>query len=237
MDASTSRDAVLLIEGDRTVAERVRGELRSRGLAAVEVRTLADARERIRSSTFSAILVDTLLPDGSGYALAADIRNRDPHAPVILITRGRRPDALIHVAESDGGIGFPTFDDLPALGRRVTDLLSDSPSPLTARVRCRDLEVDRLRRQASFRGTRLPLTPIEIRLLERLVVSGVDGASTEELLDSGWDGDPPRSSNAIAVHIGHLRWKLESAGAPHDIECVRGAGYALRCAAEGHDEM
>lgn len=195
MEASTSGDSILLIEGDRIVAERVRGELRSEGFPAVEVRTLAEARERIRSSRFSAILVDTRLPDGSVY------------------------------------------DDLPALGRRVSDLLASSPSPLTARVRCRDLEVDRLRREASVRGIDLPLTPIELRLLEWLVVAGVDGATTEELLNAGWAGDPPRSSNALAVHIGHLRRKLESAGTPHRIECVRRVGYALRCPAEGHDDI
>lgn len=229
MDTRTHDDTVLLVAEDSHVAGEIVKALRTAGMRVERSETLEGARARLPSEGFSAVLVDTRLPDGPGYALAAELRQVDPESPVLLLARSGDPDDLLYVGRESGTPGTAIYDDLPVLCGRVQGLLQRSPSPASASIRCGPLALDRERRRVVCDGDPLPITPVEYRLLERLAVAGQDGASTESLLHAGWDRATRPSSNVVAVHIGNLRRKLERAAPPIRIEAIREFGYVLHC--------
>jgi DNA-binding response OmpR family regulator len=230
VDAQIRDDTVLLAEADRGVGASIVKELSAAGVNVRWVKTLEGAREQARSRSFSAVLVATHLPDGPGYALAAECRGDDPDAPVILLARSGESDDLLYVGDGGRSSGPAIFDDLPVLPERVRRLLRHEPSPATAALRFGPLAFDRLRRSVACHGAALSMTPIEYRLLEALAITGTRGASTKELVRCGWGRSARRSSNVLSVHMGNIRRKLEEAGAPARIESVRNFGYVLRCA-------
>lgn len=229
METEDEDRAVLLVEEDPRAADRVQGALREGGVAARCVGSPARARAELRDRNFAAVLVDVGLPDGTGYELAGFVRRHRPDLPLLLLARSCDRDGFLHVGEGDSEPGSTIHDDLPIVAEQVKNLIRHDGSPRSATVRCGPLRIDRIRREATCHGTRLALTPIEYRLLEALVAGGTDGATTEALQDAGWDRARPESSNVLAVHIAHIRRKLEDAGSDVTIECLRGYGYGIRC--------
>lgn len=233
MDTAREEEVLLLVEADGDVAGLIERELRACGFHVRRTDSLEGARKRIRSGPFAAVLVGTRLPDGSGYALAAAVREVDRDAPVLLLARSGDPDELLFLPGGSPSRQPVIYDDLPALRERVVRLLRHEPSPPTAGLRCGPLAFDRSLQGVHCDGAPLHVTPIEYRLLEQLAIGGGRGASTADLLRAGWGPGTRRSSNVLAVHIGNLRRKLNHAGAGARIDGVRNFGYVLRCVRSG----
>lgn len=81
-------------------------------------------------------------------------------------------------------------------------------------------------------GREIRLTPAEWDILDHLVSHAEHVVEREDLMRAVWGPDPDLSSNALDVHMGHLRKKLADAGYPDVIETIRGRGYLLRVGAE-----
>jgi DNA-binding response OmpR family regulator len=95
-----------------------------------------------------------------------------------------------------------------------------------ARVRCGDLEIDRLERQAYLGGKRLSLTTRELALLLRLALHADKIVTRTDLLANVWEATFDTGSNILEVHVSRLRDKLGDRASM--IETVRGVGYRLR---------
>ena len=95
-----------------------------------------------------------------------------------------------------------------------------------ARVRCGELEIDRLERQAFLGGRRLSLTGREIALLVRLAVHADRVVTRTDLLAGVWEASIDSGSNLLEIHVSRLREKLGDRATM--IETVRGVGYRLK---------
>lgn len=219
---------LLLLEDDRTLGEGLRDFLQHDGHRVDWCTTLAQARTLV-SEPYDAWLLDWNLPDGSALEWLRSLRAKGGRTPALVLTARDMLSDRIHGLDSgaDDFLVKPFAPEelcarLRALSRRLT---GGTPCKVFGAVDVRLAD-----KEARLHGQRVELTAREWAVLEALVLRAGRTVSSSDLqaLVLGLDGD--LNSNALQVHVFHLRSKLGK----DLIQTVRGLGY--RVAAPGAPE-
>lgn len=215
---------LLIVEDDPQLGEALATGLRQRQHAVDWFRDGAQADAALGGAPYDAIVLDLGLPGGDGMQWLARWRGRGLVVPVLILTA--RDSVEQRIAGLDGGaddylVKPITIDELAA---RLRALLRRSSGRAQAVWSHGALEYDPAARQARWRGASIELTGRELALLEALLSQPQRVLSKaylqEKLYD--WSGGEPES-NALEVHVHHLRRKID----PALVRTVRGVGYAL----------
>lgn len=214
---------VLLIEDDVSLAEAVAAWLRLDGYAVDWVDRGDQADTALRTHAYDCILLDRGLPGLAGDQVLRQLRGRGQAVPVLIITAR---DALSDRVEgldlgADDYLVKPfDLEELSARMRAALRRAGAQPAPL---LQCGDLSLDPSRHEVSYQGSPVTLTTREFAVLHALMLRQGQILSRAQLEEAlyGW-GDEVES-NAVEVHIHHLRRKLDS----HLIRTVRHLGYRL----------
>lgn len=215
---------ILAIEDDPVLADGLSVGLSACGWTVEQVATVEEARAALEASRFDAVVLDLGLPDGDGLSVLRYARERDMDVGVVVLSA--RDDSRDRIQALDAGaddyVGKPfDLDELAARLRAVRRRLLGRSSPA---LRHGDLTLDPKGRLAWRGDGDLSLSRREFAVLEALMERPSQvllRAQLEERL-YGWQEDI--GSNAVEVHIHHLRAKL---GAGF-IRTVRGVGYTLQ---------
>ena len=214
---------VLIVEDDETLADGLSVGLRLQGFTPELVTCCADAREALAQGCFSAVVLDLMLPDGSGIDLLAGLRAGGDRVPVLLLT------ALDQVRDRIGGLDGGADDylgkpfDLGEVSARLRAIIRRAEGRASALLEWNGLRLDPSRMSGEMDGRELRFSRREFAVLRALIESPgviVEKDRLEERL-YGWQEGV--ESNAVEVHVHKLRAKL---GAGF-IETVRGVGYRL----------
>jgi DNA-binding response OmpR family regulator len=215
---------VLVVEDQKTLANRIAEGLRDQGMAVDVAYDGAAAVAVTAVNRYDVVVLDRDLPRVHGDAVCASLVAGPSPARILMLT------AAAAVEDRVDGLNLGADDYLPKpfafteLVARVRALSRRAPStpPVITRG---DLTMDRARRRVSRDGRPVVLTRKEFGVLE--AVLGADGAvvSAEELLESVWDEHADPFTNTVSVTMARLRRKL---GDPPLIETVIGSGYRLR---------
>lgn len=217
---------ILVLEDDTMLLDGLRVGLGLHGFTVDAVASCGDARAALAAATFDALVLDLMLPDGSGLDILRELRRRQDATPVLLLT------AKDTVADRIGGLdsgaddylGKPfDLDEVAARLRAISRRAAGRASPALA---WNGLELDPSRRTVTIDGKPVSLSRREFSILEALMTHPGAVLSKDQLADRlyGWQEDV--ESNTVEVHIHHLRDKIGREA----IETVRGLGYRLRSA-------
>ena len=214
---------MLIVEDDDLLRDGLRVGLGLSGFAIDAVGTLADADIALAATSYDAVVLDLMLPDGSGLGLLKVIRTRRASVPVLLLTA--RDAVADRVAGLDAGaddyLGKPF--DLDEVAARLRALVRRAAGRPASILEWAGIVLDPARRQVEKDGQEVKLSRREFAVLRALMgrpPTILSKAQIEEKL-YGWQEEI--ESNAIEVHVHHLRNKL-GAGS---IETVRGVGYRM----------
>lgn len=215
---------LLIVEDDPVLSDGLQVGLTACGWTVEAMTRIEDALAALESSAFDAVVLDLNLPDGDGLQVLRFVRQRDMDVGVVILSA--RDESRDRIGGLDAGaddyVGKPfDLDELAARLRAVRRrLLGRSRPALTHR----DVTLDPKARLA-WRGEQdLPLSRREFAILEALMErpSAVQSRNQLEERLYGWQEEI--GSNAVEVHVHHLRAKLGSAF----IRTVRGVGYTLQ---------
>jgi two-component system, OmpR family, response regulator len=217
---------VLIIEDEARLARLLADALLEAGFAADTSGRLADAFTLVATENFDALIVDRTLPDGDALDLVAAVRRDGRDLPILMLT------ALDSIEDRVAGLEKGADDYLikpfamAELVARVRALLR-RPGAVFGRIETiGNLAFDFASRAAIVDGRPLPLPRHELAVLEQLVLSARSVVTKDTLIDKAYGLDVPES-NAIPVHVHHLRRRLEDAQATVRIHTFRGLGYML----------
>jgi two-component system, OmpR family, response regulator MprA len=217
---------ILLVDDDPNICSVVRRGLRFEGYAVRIAEDGPRALEIARTEPPDLVVLDVMLPGMDGLEVCRRLR-RGTTAPILMLTaRDAVPDRIAGLdSGADDYLVKPfDFDELLA---RIRALLRRVQPPDAALVSFADLRLDTGTREV-VRGNRtIELTTREYELLLLFLRHPRRVLTRDQILEHVWNSAAV-DSNAIEVHIGRLRDKLEAAGEPRLIQTVRGAGYALR---------
>jgi two-component system copper resistance phosphate regulon response regulator CusR len=218
---------VLLVEDDPELAEIIEGGLGEHGVQVAHESTLDAGRSRAVLGTFDVIILDVMLPGGSGFDLCQTLRNRGVGTPVLMLTARDAVDDRVRGldAGADDYLTKPfAFRELVA---RLHALARRRPTPLPEHATVADLEVD-LRGHRVRRGGRpIELTAKEFALLEFLVRHRDQVVDRAAISAHVWDENHDPFTNVLEVLVRRLRRKIDDDFDIKLIHTLRGAGYRL----------
>mgnify|MGYP001176999262 FL=1 len=214
---------ILLVEDDRLLGDGVKAGLAGAGFAVDWVRDGEAALAALAAESFTAIVLDLGLPRRDGLSVLSALRGAGNPVPVLVLTA--RDQVVDKVRCLDLGADDYVVKpfDLDELAARLRALVRRSQGRADASLRHGDLVLDPAARSATLKGVPVALTGREFDLL-RMLLDAAGRVLTRRMLDEqlyAW-GEAV-GSNALEVHIHHLRRKLGS----ELIRTVRGVGYMV----------
>lgn len=214
---------LLIVEDDDMLRDGLTVGLRLGGFSPESVATCADARAALGAQAFDVMVLDVMLPDGSGIELLKRLRAAGNDIPVLVLTsRDRLGDRVAGLdAGADDYLAKPF--ELEELSARLRAILRRRLGRADGTLSWNGLQLDPARMRGTMGGKDLTFPLREFNILQALIERPGVILSKAFLEDRlyGWQEDV--ESNTIEVHIHKLRAKL---GADF-IETVRGAGYRL----------
>lgn len=215
------------MEDDEALASTVRAGLEEDGFVVDWARCLEEGYRLATVHQHEAIVIDVMLPDGSGVDLTRRLRSIGLTTPILVVTA--RGDTGTTVAALDRGADAYVVKPvaIAALGARLRALHRRSAGSGEA-LRTEELDFEPSRLMVSRDGVEIDLTPVQARLLEALMRNEGHVLTRPQLIDRVWpEGNLP-ASNALDVHVRALREKIDAPFPVPLIETVRGMGYRLR---------
>lgn len=214
---------ILLVEDDALLGDALQAGLRQAGFAVDWLRDGSAADAALRAEPFAAVVLDLGLPKLAGFELLRRLRARDDRTPVLILTARDAVDDRVRGldAGADDYVVKPTA--IAELAARLRALVRRSQGGAGAVLSVGDLEIDPATRTVRFAGAPVELQPREFAVLLELALNAGRVLTRAQLEARLYEWGEALESNAIEVHVHHLRRKL----APALIRTVRGVGYMV----------
>ena len=214
---------LLVVEDEARLANALRRGLVADGFTVEVAADGATGLELARHGDFDAVLLDVMLPRGSGYDVVRTLRDEENWVPVLMLS------AKDGEHDQADGLDYGADDYLTkpfsyvVLTARLRALLRRAPQARPPVLAAGDVRLDPATREVTVADDPVSLTPREFGLLEYLLRRPGRVITKVEILDHVWDPASAVNPNVVEVYVGYLRRKLGR----QLVETVRGAGYRL----------
>ena len=219
---------ILVIEDEPDIRKNLEYNLGREGFIVSSVASLHDAEQKLQNNNFSLILLDLMLPDGSGLDLCKKTKGNPETESIPIIILTAKDD------EVDKVVGFELgADDYVTKPFSVRELILRVKAILKRGIKKSDLvEVERQfgdlkidvdSHEVHVDSTQIQLTALEFRLLRQLVDKRGRVQSRDQLLSEVWGYNSDVTTRTVDTHIKRLREKLGSMG--KYVQTIRGVGY------------
>jgi DNA-binding response OmpR family regulator len=218
---------LLLIEDESRIVELLKTAFERAGFVVDAVSTVSAGEQALASVGYDAAILDLGLPDGDGSRLLSRIRSAGNQVPVLILTaRDSIEDRVVGLdAGADDYLVKPFA--VSELISRIKALLRRPGSALGTTLEAGNLAFDTIGRDVRVGAMPLAMPRHELAILEHLMRRLGRVVPRSVLEEKLYGMDQELESNAIPVHVHHLRRKLAEAGATPVIHTVRGIGYLL----------
>lgn len=199
---------LLMVEDEADVLEINREYFEGKGYEAVCANTLAMARFLLEEHAPDLILLDVMMPDGSGFDFCAELRQKT-NAPIIFLTCRDENESVVK-GLLQGGDDYVTKPyDLSILSARVAAQLRRAGITTAGKIELAPLVIDFLSGEATLEGERISLTQKELQLLGCFALFVGRRLTCEEIYRRAWGETSPGASGSIKTHVANLRKKLK----------------------------
>ncbi len=214
---------ILLVEDDEMLGNGVYTGLGQDGYAVDWVKDGEAAELFLRSGEYELVILDLGLPKRSGIDVLRDLRAAGNEIPVLILTaRDAVEDKVVGLDSGADDYMIKPFD-LDELNARIRALMRRRSGRAETAIHHGDLMIDPASHTVEMAGEPVELSPREFTLLQKLVENAGRVMSRGQLEQSLYSWKDEVDSNAVEVHIHHLRKKLGS----QLIRTVRGVGYII----------
>jgi len=214
---------LLLVEDDKQLGDGICAGLGLEGYTVDWVHDGNSAEEVLQKERFDIVVLDLGLPHRSGIDILKDLRERGNSTPVLVLTARDTVSDRVNGLDSGGDDYMTKPFDLDELNARIRALLRRSTGHVAPFVQHGPIMLDPAAHAVTVDGQPVDVSPREFAILRALLTNAGQVLSRSRLEETlyGWGTDI--ESNAVEVHIHHLRKKLGSSL----IRTVRGVGYMV----------
>jgi len=220
---------ILVVEDDPSVRTLVKAVLEHNGNTVSTEDTVLTGEKAAVEGNFDMIILDLGLPDGDGYELCKNIRDKNVTTPVLILSGEQEADVKVKCLRvgADDYLTKPFNTEeliarLEAIQRR-TEASGDQI------LVCGELKVDLLKREFMINTEKVQLTNNEFNLLVYFIRNKNKVITQEELAEKVWDIHFDTQTNYINVYISYLRKKIREHTDVDYIETIRKKGFTFRC--------
>jgi two-component system phosphate regulon response regulator PhoB len=219
---------ILVVEDETPIREMITFVLEQNGFNTIEACDIEQALQKVNEPYPDLILLDWMLPGGTGVKLAKKLKQNEytRNIPIIMLTA--RSDEDDKVAGFEAGIDdyiTKPFSPKELIARIKAVIRRVSPTSLEEDVEFHGLKLDPVSHRVAINDENLDLGPTEFRLLHFFMTHTERVYSREQLLDNVWGTNVYVEDRTVDVHIRRLRKAISGNGHENFIQTVRGAGY------------
>jgi len=220
---------VLVVDDEPSITDAVATALRYEGYETMEVGAGRAAELAIDEFRPDLIVLDVMLPDLDGFAIARRLRDGNHRVPVIFLTaKDATEDKVAGLALADDYVTKPfSLAEIVARVQAVLRRTRGDEGGADGAMHFADLSLDEETREVRRGDQPVELTRTEFELLRFLMLNPRRVLTKRQILDNVWHYDFGGDANVVETYISYLRKKLDPLGPPL-IQTVRLVGYALR---------
>lgn len=219
---------ILIIEDEPDIRKTLKYNLSKEGFDVICASSLSEGKDYLNDDTFSLILLDLMLPDGSGLDLCRELKSDTEKKLIPIIILTAKDDEVDKVVGFE--LGADDYVTKPFSVRELIlrikavlkrgDIKSDN---LEIQRQFGDLEIDVESHEVFVNKESVVLTALEFKLLRQLVDRRGRVQSRDQLLSDVWGYSAEVTTRTVDTHIKRLREKLGSMG--KYVQTIRGVGY------------
>jgi two-component system OmpR family response regulator/two-component system response regulator QseB len=214
---------VLVVEDDPLLGRGVQAGLEQAGFAADWVRDGVAADASLAGTQYAAVVLDLGLPRLAGLELLGRLRSRGERAPVLILTARDAVEDRVKGLDAGADDYMVKPFRLEELAARLRALVRRAHGEAAPVLKASGVTLDPGTRSVAWRGREVELPAREFDVLHELMLNAGRVLSREHLQERVYRWGEEVGSNAIDVHVHHLRRKL----APELIRTIRGVGYLM----------
>ncbi len=223
---------ILVVEDETPIREMITFVLEQNGFNSIEAKDYDQAFALIKEPYPDLILLDWMLPGGTGVKIAKELKRNEytRNIPIIMLTA--RSDEGDKVKGFDAGIDdyvTKPFSPKELIARIKAVIRRVSPTSLEEVIELQGLSLDPVAHRVGINGKPLDLGPTEFRLLHFFMTHTERVYSREQLLDNVWGVNVYVEDRTVDVHIRRLRKAITGSGHENFVQTVRGSGYRFSC--------
>jgi DNA-binding response OmpR family regulator len=213
---------LLVVEDERDILQNHRDFLENHGYSVLPAENLAQAREHLSNAAPDAIVLDIMLPDGSGLDLLTELRTVRNKIPVILLTAwGKAKDVAKGLRLGANDYLSKPFEYEVLLAR--VEAMFRNVETLPAVIEKGAIKFKIKPMEALFGNQKIKLSPVEFFLLQLFVENEGAVMRKEYLYEEVWGADMEGDPDAVKKAVSRLRKKIEGSG--YTINKLYGEGY------------
>ncbi len=222
------RKRILLVDDEPELLNMVTSILKEEGYTnTAAAGTVHGALELAESFKPELAVLDVMLPDGDGFSLMRQLRQKSDFPILFLTARGEDEDKF-----KGFGLGADDYIVKPFMPKeltfRIMAILRRSYKDEASLVKLRGSEIDFDRAEVIKNGERIPLTAKEHELLSALYRNAGRIVTIDSLCEAAWGDNPYGYENSLMAHIRRIREKIEAnPSRPQSLVTVKGLGYKL----------
>ena len=224
--------SILIVDDERDIVNALKIYISAPDMRIFEAYTGREALEVMEREEIQLLLMDIMMPEMDGISAMVKIREKS-NVPVILLT-AKSEDTDIILGLNTGADDYITkpFNPVEVIARvrsalRRYTLLGGGRQKADS-LRIGGIELDNREKTVTLDGEAVSLTPTEFEILRLLMENPGQVFSPREIYRRVWKDAPYGSENTVAVHIRHLREKIEiDPASPRYLKVVWGQGYKM----------
>jgi len=217
-----------MVEDESSITEPLAAALAREGWDSEVAATAAAGLELAERVKPELVLLDVMLPDGSGFDVCRELRRRSDVPIIMLTARGEETDRIVglEVGADDYVVKPFSARELIARVRAVLRRTTREPEAADGTLEIGDVRLDAARHEVSLGGEPVELTRKEFEVLQLLMRNAGTVVSRDKLIEEVWDMNWFGPTKTLDVHVSGLRKKLgDDPGAPRYLHTVRGVGF------------
>ena len=224
---------ILLCDDDREIVDAIAIYLEREGYDVVKAYDGDEALSIIENDTIDLLIIDVMMPKLGGVEATFKIR-QDNNLPIIILSaKSEDRDKIFGLRVGADDYVTKPFNPMELMARvqsqlRRSTVLNQSADDRSEIYRKGGLVLNDSSREVTVDGREVKLTGMEYQILRLLIKNRGRTFTSDEIYETVWDVDALGSSNVVAVHIRHIREKIEiDPKKPQYIQVVWGVGYRI----------
>lgn len=225
---------ILVCDDDKEIVEAIEIYLSQEGYEILKAYDGLQALEMLKKENVDLLIIDIMMPKLDGIRATLKIREENPLPIIILSAKSEDADKILGLNVGADDYVTKPFNPLELIARvksqlrRYTFLGSAVIKEKSSIYRTGGLIIDDERKEVTVDGEQIKLTPIEYQILFFLLKNQGRVFSTSQIYEQIWNEDAYAAENTVAVHIRHIREKIEiNPKEPRYLKVVWGVGYKV----------
>ena len=227
-------EKILVVDDEQEIGELVGLYLKNEGYTVFSCTLGAEALACVEREELSLAILDVMLPDMTGFDLCRRIRETHMFPIVMLTAKVEDMDKITGLTLGADDYMTKPFNPLELVARvksqlrRYTQLGNLNQQNSSQVYKCGGLMINDENKEVTVDGEPIKLTPIEYNILLLLVKNAGKVFSIDQIYEKIWNEDAIGADNTVAVHIRHIREKIEiNPKEPRYLKVVWGVGYKI----------